>query len=133
MKKNFLLLPRVAQSRPDDKIVNVTVELDSTARDVIKGLKDEMGVAQVRAVSRILRWFAKQDRGFRASVINQVGDPATVLAKLKLAEMATAGTGDISGMSLEDALRAIKVLLDRVETIGAAYQEQLGVKGTKKG
>jgi hypothetical protein len=35
-------------------------------------------------------------------------------------------------MSIDDAIRATRVLLDRIETVAAVYQDELGVKGKKK-
>jgi hypothetical protein len=115
-------------SLPAEKRVALQVNLSPQAREVVDGIKDDTGIAKAEVVTRVLQWFAEQDRGVRLAILTRQGDAAAELARIKLAEMAASGTGDVSGMSLDDAVRATKVLLDRIELISTAYQEQLGVK-----
>lgn len=129
---NFLRSSQVAKSDLSDKPVSMQLEVAPQTRRVIEALKTESGVAKNDVVSRVLDWFAAQDEGVRFAILYQRGDAAAELVRIKMAEMAAAGTGDVSGMSLDDAVRAAKVLLDRIQTVGTAYQEQLGVKGGTK-
>jgi len=99
---------------------------------VLERLSSATGVSKTELIGRLASWFESQRREVQSAITHSQGDAASEIAKLKLAEMAAAGTGDVSGMSIGDAIRAAKVLLDRIETVSSAYQEQLGVKGPGK-
>jgi hypothetical protein len=132
IEKKFRLLPSRVSDTNDQPRSAVPINLTPRARDVVDNLKSRTKLPKQEAVRVILEWFASQPEVIQDAIFDPRRDVATELARLKLAEMAAAGTGDVSGMSIGDAIRATKVLLDRIETVSTVQEEMFGMKGTGK-
>lgn len=105
------------------------VKISGPAASVLDRLVDDYAAKQAVVVERLLEWLGSQSDAFQDAIIRRKGDPAAVLLREKMAELA-AGV-EISGMSIDEALNAVRLLLDRIETVSAAHQEQLGIKQVK--
>jgi len=61
----------------------VRIELDPGAKDVLERVRKELGMTQVSLLSRLVTWFAKQDRAAQTSVVSGFSEAAaTELARL---------------------------------------------------
>jgi hypothetical protein len=116
----------------DNSRIGVRLNLTAAAQKAIDGVKGEFGVVKQEALSRILEFYEALPRSVKKEIFDKAGDPIGELVRLRMAEMAAAGQGidATAGMSHEDALRTIRMLLDQAERIHGAFKRE--VEGTRK-
>src|SRR5262245_2357801 len=135
----YLSSAPVSENGSDDKRSGIFINLTPEARATIKALKLDTGMTQQAAVERVLQWFAGQPMPVRDAVLRKSGDPGAELIKLKMAELTAAGKNAWAAgpVTLEDALRVIRLMTDRIEQIDAArareLKERLHPAGKKRG
>lgn len=108
----------------------IHVPLHQSASEVIEGIRDDTGVSKTEAATRIFEWFAGLDRKLRLAVLNRDADTRRELTRLVLAEMAGVEAADpgaaaaAADMSIEQAVRIARVMLDHVERLDAGRKNE---------
>lgn len=123
MQKNVFYSGSVPGEQLVDKRVTVPIGLTPDARDVVENIKKTTGVAKQVAIARVLEWFSRQSDKVQGAILHERGDAAAELVNEKMAEIEAAKTG--ADVSIEQATRVIRLMTDRIDQIGKAYQREL--------
>lgn len=115
------------------------VNLSPDAREIIEGIREDTGQTAVVAMSRLLEWFAGQDRKFRLAILHNDEETKREQARLVLREMAdleaadpVAAAGSVAGVTFDQAVRIMRVMTDHIERLGAGLREAGAGKGVQK-
>jgi hypothetical protein len=105
----------------------LTVNLTADARTVIESIRDDTGIPNTEAMTRILEWFATLDRKFRLAILNRDEETRRELAGDALSKMA--GVDGISlkataDMTPDQMKEAIRFLTDRLHDVAVTSQKQ---------
>lgn len=119
-------------SKEKTKIVPVEAKLTPEAKRVVEGIRADTGVSNVEAVSRILEWFAAQDRRLRLAILNN--DPETSSSLLlEWTQMQLAAGKRLGGVDFEQAIGEAKIALERVQQLHVALTAELKSQASRKG
>jgi hypothetical protein len=118
---------RIVEEEPVEKRLAMTVHITAKARAIIDGIKEETGIAKQEAVGRFVEWFADQPRSVRREMLTKGGNAGAELMRLRMSEMMAAGQADPATIkTVEDALKVIRLMTERIEQIELARQRQFG-------
>lgn len=130
--ENFYLGSQVETA--EQKRKGVMVSLNAEAREVVERLREDTGIPNTEALTRILEWFASRDRKFRLALLNGDEDTKAGLARLTLLEMAGLDGADeaaarpFESMTFEQAQAVANAALLRMSQIHKALQNTLDVR-----
>jgi hypothetical protein len=113
--------------------ITLPLRVRGETREVVDSLKAEFGTSQTELGARLFDWFASQSKEFRAEVIRR-GDAVGQLVRERLAAMSNAENDVDAGrtLTLEQAVRLIRQMTDRIEQIELARKRQHQSPAQKK-
>lgn len=107
------------------KAVGISIQLSPKAREIVDQLRGDTGIPNTEALSRILEWFAGQDRKLRIAILTNDVDTRHELLRLALRDMAAMDTSaaTIGGVpvTLKETAAVIRAMADRIEVLERTY------------
>lgn len=101
----------------------------------LERMSTSTGVSKTELIGRITVWLESQPREVQSAITHSQGDAASEIVRLKMAEMAAAGTGAGMPTDVQPALELMRQLIDKVEKSYANLEDRvtMDIKARKKG
>lgn len=113
----------------DPKRSTVVINIKPDAKVVIESIREETGVPQTEALTRILEWFAAQDRKLRVAILTRDEETQREMMGLLLQQVAgvneATAQSATSAVSAEQAVAGIHALADRLKQIDEFRQRDI--------
>jgi hypothetical protein len=121
-----------------EKSKTIGITLNPEARQVIEQIREDTGIPNTEAMTRILEWFASLDRKFRLAVLSRDEETRRELAADVLSKMAGLDGGAkafsaTAEMTPGQMAKAIRFLTDRLESLATGYKRDLERSLKQKG
>lgn len=108
---------------------NISIGLNPTARDVIERLREDTGVPNTEAMTRILEWFASLDRKLRLAILSRDSGTRDELIRLALREMLglDVAAQHVGGKPIthDEGIRIMQKLLEQMHVQHIAISREL--------
>lgn len=112
---------RVAKQPPSRGPITVPRE----TFDDLAQLEEVLRASKADLVVALTAWFKELPADIQGAFLDRRRDPSAEIARMKLAS----GPIDMHGVSLDEALHAARVALERMQIIRDAFHQQTGKKG----
>lgn len=126
----------MSETVPDEKPVSQQVY--TSTGEILDRLNQEFGIPRIQIMKRVMRFVDEQEKPVKQEFLRENGDPAGMLIKAKIAELAAVDPADAkriaASLTHEQALAVARVMLDRAEKLHADYERELKARyeATKK-
>jgi methylphosphotriester-DNA--protein-cysteine methyltransferase len=120
-----------------EKSKTIGITLNPEARKVIEQIREDTGIPNTEAMTRILEWFAGLDRKFRLAVLSRDEETRRELAADVLSKMSglhgAKAFSATAEMTPDQMAKAIRFLTDRLESLATGYKRDLERSLKQKG
>lgn len=120
-KKSSNLAEMTTESEQKSK--GISLNLSPAARQVVDRIRQDTGVPNTEAMTRILEWFSSLDKKLRLAILNKDEETRYLLLREALAQMTGLANENVPA-TLDEAAITARIGLDRLEHLARTYQRE---------